>query len=346
MANATSRLPGGVSAASLTFCIVMSLHRCSDPLIRDRLRSTLPAGFLTRFAPAPTGALHLGHAVNMVWVWSIARAFGGRVVLRIEDHDRSRSRPQWEAGILDVLDWLQLAPDIGSTASYRSTGPHPLRQSDREAIYQAALDRLSTEALVYPCRCSRREIAAAGASAGEELRYPGTCRTAGHDPSQLRARRVCLPDDWVTFDDLRLGAQRQQPALQCGDLLVRDRAGQWTYQFAVVVDDLAEQIDLIIRGTDLLASTGRQQLLGGLLGASRAPLVLHHGLVCHPDGTKLSKSLGDSGLFERREAGWSAERVLGHAAWLAGLQPEDRTLHADDLASLWTDGSAARAEGE
>jgi glutamyl-Q tRNA(Asp) synthetase len=322
----------------------MDFH--SNAVIRDRLRATLRPAFLTRFAPAPTGALHLGHAVNMVWVWSIARAFEGRVALRIEDHDRSRSRLQWEQGILDVLDWLELAPDVGSTASYRRSAPHPLRQSDRTTVYEAALDRLAAAALVYPCRCSRRDIASSAPPVDDERCYPGTCRSRAVDAAQVHARRVQLSDECVTFEDLRLGVQRQRPSTQCGDLLIRDRAGQWTYQFAVVVDDLAQGVDLIIRGTDLLASTGRQQLLGRLLGANTTAHVLHHGLISHPDGSKLSKSRGDSGLFELRAAGWSAARVLGQAAYLAGLQADDRALSADQLANLWNDRSAARAEAK
>ncbi|MDZ7630556.1 MAG: glutamate--tRNA ligase family protein [Gemmatimonadaceae bacterium] len=124
----------------------------------------------------------------------------------------------------------------------------------------------------------------------------------------------------MRFDDLRHGQQMQTPAAQCGDLLLRDRLGQWTYQFAVVVDDLAHAIDLIIRGDDLLASTGRQLMLAERLGRDTPPAVLHHPLVVHPDGTKLSKSLGDTALRELRESGWSAARVLGQAAWLGGLR--------------------------
>jgi glutamyl/glutaminyl-tRNA synthetase len=321
-------------------------HYPDRAVLRNRLRESLPAAFLTRFAPAPTGPLHLGHAVNMVWIWSVARAFDGRVVLRIEDHDRSRARASWEQGILDVLDWLELSPDIGATASYRASAPHPLRQSDRHARYAEALHRLATSTPVYPCRCSRREIADLSTTPADELRYTGTCRHLSLDPVQFVARRAQLPEEWVEFDDLRLGSQRQQPSAQCGDLLVRDRIGQWTYQFAVVVDDLEQQIDVIIRGTDLLASTGRQRLLARLLGATRLPQLLHHGLIRHPDGTKLSKSRGDSGLFELRDAGWSAERVLGYAAHLAGLQRTDRALPADALAELWDDGSGPRTEAQ
>jgi glutamyl-tRNA synthetase/glutamyl-Q tRNA(Asp) synthetase len=129
----------------------------------------------------------------------------------------------------------------------------------------------------------------------------------------------------------------QQPSAQCGDLLLRDRFGQWTYQYAVVVDDLRQAIDVIIRGDDLLASTARQRMLAEALGASKLPHLLHHPLIMHPDGTKLSKSRGDTGLRELRSAGWSPEQVLGHAAWLGGLQREPAPLPAANLARLWSE---------
>jgi glutamyl-tRNA synthetase/glutamyl-Q tRNA(Asp) synthetase len=124
------------------------------------------------------------------------------------------------------------------------------------------------------------------------------------------------------FDDLRLGPQSQDPMTQCGDLLVRDRNGHWTYQFAVTVDDWEQGIDLVIRGEDLLASTGRQLRLARLLGRTTPPAFLHHPLLRHPDGRKLSKSSGDTGLAELRAAGWTPARLFGLAAQLSGLQPE------------------------
>ncbi len=270
--------------------------------------------------------------MNAVFVWSLARAFDGTVLLRIEDHDRARARDEYVRSIAEDLAWLGLAPD-----NLRLGFPAPLTQRD-ETPYAAALEMLHARGAVYPCRCSRREIAAAGERAGE-VRYPGTCRTAMVPPTETMARRLRLPTTSVRFDDLRHGAQEQVPATQCGDLLVRDRLGQWTYQFAVVVDDLRQGVDVVIRGDDLLASTGRQVLLASALGREQPPLTLHHPLLTHPDGTKLSKSRGDTGLRDLRDAGWSAPRVLGHAAFLAGLQPSPAPLPATDLATLWA-GSA------
>lgn len=297
--------------------------------------AALPPGWRTRFAPAPTGFLHLGHAVNAIYVWGMAGAFGGRVILRIEDHDRSRSRPEYERGILDDLDWLGLAPDIAGTAAFRE-GPHPQRQSDNTGRYAAALERLDQAGLVYACDCSRRDIAQEVPDVfGEEMRYTGRCRNRDVDPDAAMARRVVMSPGAERFDDLRLGPQAQEPAQQCGDLLARDRLGQWTYQFAVVVDDMEQDVDVVIRGEDLLPSTGRQVRLGRLLGRTTPPAFLHHPLIRKPDGSKLSKSAGDTGIRELREAGVSAADVLGRAAALAGLIDGPRALGASELASLF-----------
>jgi len=295
----------------------------------------LDAGFTTRFAPAPTGHLHLGHAVNAVWVWGVARAFGGRVLLRLEDHDQGRCRPEYEAGILDDLDWLGLVPDGATTATFRA-GPHAQRQSDNMDRYAARLTAFEADGLAYPCDCSRADVQrAAPVADGAEPRYPGTCRSAGVTPDETLARRVVMADGAEAFVDLRLGPQHQVPAAQCGDVLVRDRRGQFTYQFAVAVDDFEQRVDLIIRGEDLLDSTGRQLRIARMLGRVTMPQVLHHPLVRHPDGRKLSKSAGDTGLRDLRAAGRSAAEVLGLAAQLGGLQETPRPLDAGSLAALF-----------
>jgi len=298
--------------------------------LRARLAAALPPAWRTRFAPAPTGHLHLGHAVNAVYVWSIAQAFGGSVIVRIEDHDYQRSRREFATSILDDLAWLGLA-----SGNLALGLPSPVRQSDQQQRYESALDHLSGVAAVYTCRCSRRDVAAQSNEPGER-RYPGTCRAASVAKSETRARRLYLPGVTVAFDDLRHGTQEQRPCLQCGDLLLRDRLGQWTYQFAVVVDDMADGIDAIIRGDDLLESTGRQLLLANMLGRERPPTLLHHPLLTHADGSKLSKSNHDTGLSALREDGWSPARVLGHAAWLGGLQTLATPRHAYELGALWS----------
>ncbi len=273
--------------------------------------------------------------VSAVYVWGIARALGGRVLLRIEDHDRTRSRPEYEAALLEDLEWLGLIPDLGTPGELRR-GPCPCRQSDRESIYREALDHLRRTATVYACECSRKDIAEhAGDRVNEERRYPGTCRARGLAEEQGRGIRAAMEPGIERFDDGRLGPQAQEPARQCGDLLLRDRLGQWTYQFAVTVDDREQGIDLVIRGEDLLDSTGRQIRLARLLGREAPPVYLHHPLVVKPSGEKLSKSNRDTGVRDLRAAGVGPGLVLGRAAALAGLVPEARAVSAGDLAGLF-----------
>lgn len=260
---------------------------------------------VSRFAPAPTGFLHLGHVVNAIQVWGVTKARGGKVLLRIEDHDRQRSRPEYERAILEDLDWL----------GFKADEPF-VRQSDRGAIYERALDQLRSAGLVYACECSRKEIAAAGDSDGE-LRYPGTCASKGLAVKPGLGLRVRLAPTIEPFHDLRHGPQEQRPSEQCGDLLVRDREGNWTYQFVATVDDLEQGVTLVIRGDDLLASTGRQIQLARLLGRTEPPAFLHHALIMRTATQKMSKSDGDSGVRDLRARGWTAAAVLEHAAALA-----------------------------
>lgn len=261
---------------------------------------------LTRFAPAPTGFLHLGHVVNALYVWGLAEADGGRVRLRIEDHDRQRSRPVFDAAIREDLAWL----------GFEADGP-VVRQSERDPVYRAALDVLVRRGLVYGCACTRADLQQLPAGADGERRYPNTCRQRGLGLDEGLGWRVRLEPMAEPFDDRLLGPQSQDPAAQCGDLLIRDRLGNWTYQFAVVVDDMEQGITDVIRGEDLLPSTGRQIQLARLLGRRQPPRFAHHPLVMKSPSEKLSKSDGATGVRELRAAGWSAAQVLDQAA-LAG----------------------------
>jgi glutamyl/glutaminyl-tRNA synthetase len=304
----------------------------------EALLARLPPRPLTRFAPSPTGHLHLGHVANAIHVWGIARALGGKVLLRLEDHDRSRCRPAFEASVLDDLEWLGLEPDVGSVEELRRS-PSPYRQSDCGDVYEAALVRLTGAGGVFGCDCSRRDIAAEGGDPfNEETPYPGRCRELRFPPTPGRGVRVRMHPGGERFTDALLGEQEQHPAAQCGDLLVRDRLGNWTYQFAVVVDDIRHEIDLVVRGADLIGSTGRQLRLGRLLGRERAPVYLHHPLIHRPDGAKLSKAAGDTGIRELRRAGVRPSSVLGRAAWLTGLLPRTRDLCVGELADLFVTG--------
>jgi glutamyl-tRNA synthetase/glutamyl-Q tRNA(Asp) synthetase len=269
--------------------------------------STLPPGFRTRYAPSPTGYLHLGHVRNAIWTWNVSRTWNGRVILRIEDHDATRCREEYVSALHEDLDWLGFVPD--------EMVP---RQSERHARYEEILQDLRLRGLAYVCACSRKDIAEiAGDAFNEETRYPGTCRALGLEPGPGRGWRVVMEPGTERFTDLLLGEISQEPSSQCGDLLVRDRLGNWTYQFAVTVDDMDQGIDLVVRGEDLLSSTGRQLRLARMLGRKTMPLFLHHPLIMKPSGEKLSKASGDTGVREMRAAGMSA----GDVARLAGGAP-------------------------
>lgn len=260
---------------------------------------------ITRFAPAPTGHLHLGHVVNALHVWGAAHDRDGKVLLRIEDHDRQRSRPEFAASILEDLAWLGFTHD----------GP-VVRQSERDAAYRKALQALIDRELVFGCTCSRADIS------GDV--YPGTCRDKAIELADGVGWRVRIDPGIERFFDELLGPQEQDPSRQCGDVLVRDRNGNWTYQFAVTVDDHAQKITDVIRGVDLLDSTGRQLRLARLIGRVTPPRFWHHSLVMKPpvEGAggqpqKLSKSDGDTGVRDLRARGLTAGAVLARARSLS-----------------------------
>jgi len=271
----------------------------------------------TRFAPAPTGWLHLGHVLNAEYVWGTARRNGGEVLLRIEDHDRERSRREYEMGILDDLDWLGYQPDIFPTDAFR-TGRCDGRQSDRDHVYRDAFEILRRKGLAYACDCTRRSLLTTTSSETSELYYPGTCRDRNLPLVNGYGWRVRIDPGVETFDDVRLGTQRQDPAEQCGDVLLRDRHGNWTYQFAVTVDDWRQEIDFVIRGVDLLQSTGRQIRIARLLGRERPATFLHHPLIMKTADQKLSKSDRHTGVRDLRARGWSRADVIAAARGAIG----------------------------
>jgi glutamyl/glutaminyl-tRNA synthetase len=223
------------------------------------------------------------------------------VLLRIEDHDAQRSR-SFEEAIMEDLAWLGFAADAP-----------PVRQSERADLYQTHLDDLRRKGLTYACSCSRSAISS--------HRYPGTCAAKKLQEAAGRSIRVRIAPAIETFDDMRLGHQVQRPSEQCGDLVVRDRHGNWTYQFAAVVDDWVQGVTLVIRGEDLLDSTGRQIQLARLLGRQQPPAFLHHLLLMKTPTQKLSKSDGDTGVRELRAKGWTAADVIAKAVELAGEEP-------------------------
>jgi glutamyl-tRNA synthetase/glutamyl-Q tRNA(Asp) synthetase len=282
---------------------------------------------VTRFAPSPTGYLHLGHVVNAVYVWGLAQAVGGSVLLRVEDHDRVRSRPEFETALLEDLEWLGFL-GLPATSSGRQ------RQSDRTPLYVEALARLRRTHHVYACDCSRARIG------GE--RYSGRCRERRVPEGPGTGLRVQIDPGSERFEDLLLGHLEHRPAEQCGDLLIRDRTGHWTYQFAVSVDDLEQGVTLVIRGIDLLSSTGRQLRLARMLAAEERPpaatpppVYLHHPLISGDDGLKLSKSTGAAAVRGLRATGLSSGEVIGRAAAAVGLLDEPSAIEAGRLGTLF-----------
>ena len=262
----------------------------------------------TRFAPAPTGLLHLGHVANAVWTWGLARRAGAAVLLRIEDHDRGRCREAYDTALLEDLAWLGFEADLG-----------PVRQTDPDALdaYETALARLRADGRVYGCHCARSTFAAWTAEHGRSWSGPGCpggCRDRGVDGPVLRAVLGGGGESWM---DVLVGPCRDDVA-PGGDLPVRDRHGDWTYGFCVVVDDLRQGIDLVVRGRDLLGATPGQIRLARLLGRDTPPAYAHHPLVRRPDGRKLSKSAGDTAVRELRAAGATADEVIALATEATG----------------------------
>jgi glutamyl-tRNA synthetase len=267
-----------------------------------------------RYAPTPSGRLHLGNARTALLAWLWARALGGRFVLRVEDLDPQRSRVEHEREQLADLRWLGLdwdeGPDVG--------GPHgPYRQSERGAIYEAALARLDT----FECTCTRRELREATlAPHGREPVYPGTCRHGPAHPERPRAVRWRVPPGIVALDDAIQGPQREDVAVEAGELVLRRSDGAFAYQLAVVVDDAAMGVTHVLRGADLLHSTARQILLQRTLGLP-TPRYAHAPLVLGPDREKLGKRHGAPELAELRHGGADPQRVVAALARSVGLLP-------------------------
>lgn len=302
----------------------------------------VPPGATTRLAPSPTGPLHLGHARSFLAAWWFARAAGGRVLLRIEDLDSTRCRPEWTAAAVADLAWLGLDWD------------GPMRtQSDQLEPYREAVDRLLERGLAYPCTCTRREIEEAidapHASAGER-RYPGTCRERWK--TRAAAERATGRDAGVRFRvppgpreirDLLHGTVVADPDAECGDFIVLRRDGAVAYQLGVVVDDARQGVDLVVRGDDLLPSAVRQSLLQDALGLPH-PAWLHVPLVLAPDGERLAKRRGARALAHLRADGVDPGRVVTWAARSLGLSgpADDPSAPADWLDAVRV-GDLARA---
>jgi len=293
--------------------------------------------FVTRFAPSPTGHLHLGHVASALYVWGLGEALGADIILRMEDHDQGRCRPQFEASILEDLQWLGFHAHRGVASGEK---PLMFRQSDHFERYEQAARQLARHHNVYYCACSRKDLQDRHPEHphdGTELPYDGFCRNR-QLPPEGHAMRVVIPPDIITFWDHHLGEQTQVPERQCGDLMLRDRDGHWTYQFAVVVDDGHEGINLVIRGQDLTDSTGRQILLARMLGRTDAPIFYHHPLLRDPTGRKLGKRDFAEAIGNQRQQGIIPAVVVGQAAYLSGLQTDNRPLQPGQWKELFGHG--------
>ena len=270
-----------------------------------------------RFAPSPSGRMHLGNAASALAAWLSARSQGGKMVFRIEDIDTARCRPEYARQLADDLRWLGLDWDEG--------GDVPgYRQSGRAAVYEDALARIARQAKVYPCWCTRAELHAASAphaSDGTPL-YSGRCRGLSDEERAARAGRpaalrVEVPDETITWTDGHYGPQKENLARECGDFVLRRSDGLWAYQLAVTADDAAMGVTEVVRGRDLLGSTARQIWLHRLLG-HEPPRYCHLPLLTAPDGRRLSKRERDLDLGALR-ARYSAPELVGRIAAMLGI---------------------------
>lgn len=285
-----------------------------------------------RFAPSPSGRMHLGNIFSALIAWLSVRSQNGRMVLRIEDLDPRCADPKRAAQILDDLRWLGLDWDEG-----------PVCQHDRLDLYREAADRLSDAGLTYPCFCSRAELHAASAphaSDGAPV-YAGTCR--GLTPEQVEEKRRIRPaalrlrvpevDDpagTIGFTDRVFGPQTEAPATECGDFLIQRSDGVFAYQLVVVVDDAEMGVTEVVRGRDLLSSVPRQMYLQRLLGYPQ-PDYAHVPMLVAPDGRRLSKRERDCDMGELKRVFGTPERLLGRLAGASGLAPDAAPRSAEQL---------------
>ncbi len=285
-----------------------------------------------RFAPSPTGRMHLGNVFAALMSWLSVKSQGGEWVLRIEDIDPQRSKQQWADWLMDDLEWLGLEWDEG-----------PYYQSRRGEIYEEHLQKLIQKGMIYPCHCTRADIMATQAPHESDGRvvYKGTCRPKDKliiDNVQLAitALRMRVPQGTnaiVSFTDGHYGEQSVNLERECGDFIVRRRDGAWAYQLAVVVDDALMGVTEVVRGRDLLLSAPQQIYLAHELGFD-APRFSHVPLLCNAAGQRLSKR--DQGLdLEALRQRHTAREIIGELAHFAGLIAEPQPITAQELLPLF-----------
>lgn len=299
-----------------------------------------------RFAPSPSGRMHLGNAWSSLLAWLSVRSQGGTMVLRLEDLDTDRCKQAFCEGIEEDLQWLGLDWDEGGLS-----GGARYRQSQRQAFYQAALKMLEEQHLLYECFCTRGQIHAASAphrSDGDVI-YPGTCRNLSRAERQTRAQirhpavRVQVPKREIGFTDRLQGNYSENLAEMCGDFILRRSDGIYAYQLAVVVDDADMEITEVIRGQDLLSSTPRQIYLQQLLNYP-TPDYCHVPLLCDAEGRRLSKREADLTLASMRASGIRAEQIVGWLAYAAGLIDRYEPITARELIPLFSYDKLPKAD--
>ncbi|MCM1449277.1 MAG: tRNA glutamyl-Q(34) synthetase GluQRS [Clostridiales bacterium] len=290
-----------------------------------------------RFAPSPTGRMHLGNIYTAVMSWLSVKSAGGRWILRIEDLDPQRSKLQWARLIEDDLTWLGLEWDEGGLDD---KGPHgPYSQSRRHEFYNQALSRLIDKGIVYKCHCTRADIMATQAPHQSDGRiiYAGTCRPPHMpcydiDPAAHGAMRLYVPDRMICFNDRIAGPQQYNLAHDCGDFILQRADGAWSYQLAVVVDDALMGVNEVMRGEDLLLSAAQQIYLYELLGW-QPPRYAHLPLIKNEAGVRLSKR--DASLsMEAMRHDHTPAQILGRIAGMAGLQPTASPITLPQLLDL------------
>lgn len=289
-----------------------------------------------RFAPSPTGRMHMGNVYAALMSWLDAKRVGGKWVLRIEDLDPQRSKMEYAHLLEDDLHWLGLDWDEGGIDGIGPNGPYC--QSQRGDIYQLYFQRLANMGLTYKCHCTRADIMASQAPHETDGRvvYSGRCRPAPEPPFVLAdgagSTRLYVPDRMINFEDETYGPQSVNLKEHCGDFVLRRADGAWAYQLAVVIDDALMGITRVVRGADLLLSTAQQLYIYELLDFP-TPAFAHLPLLCNSSGQRLSKRDHSMNMAELRTAHTPTE-VIGMAAHQAGLLTNPIPITPKDLLEI------------
>ncbi|MCI2106428.1 MAG: tRNA glutamyl-Q(34) synthetase GluQRS [Intestinimonas sp.] len=293
-----------------------------------------------RFAPSPSGRVHLGNLFSMLLAWLDARSVGGRVLLRMEDLDPERCRESYAHQLADDLRWLGLDWDEG----YGIGGPAgPYRQSQRSAQYETVLGTLAERGLLYPCWCTRAERMAAGAPHPDEKRRGHACPCRSFSEAKRREMtavrpplwRCAVPDQIVSFTDGHYGLQSANLACDIGDPILRRSDGVFAYQLAVTADDGAMGVTRVVRGRDLLPSTPLQIWLLRQIGRP-VPAYFHVPLLTMPDGRRLSKRERDLDMSALQSSYGTPQQLLGLLGWLADLLPKPEPVTLAELLNLFS----------